>query len=310
MRSPSEGSSKSGSVNGATAMARALVSATFRQAALSAATLAFLAFSITPTNLLHAQKASFAARPDAGSGEVSAENPASMQSLTPTSSATNIPAPAIELSPEDMGNLYMARRRYQAALESFRQIPNKSAEIWNKMGIANQQMFQASEARKDYETSLKLDGKNADVLNNLATIYYSEQDYTSAARLYKKAIKLRPDSAIFYKNLGTDLVAANKYRQGLESYRKALELDPQIFERSSILRIGEPTPAQKRGAMNYYMAQCYVLAGNLELAVQYLRLAMDQGFADRRKILADKQFASLQGLTSFQQLISEQQRSQ
>jgi tetratricopeptide (TPR) repeat protein len=203
----------------------------------------------------------------------------------------------------------MARRRYQAALEAYHRAALNTSTIWNKIGIANQQMFLVQEAKKSYETSLKLDPKNPDVINNLGTVYYSMQQYGSAERLYRRALKLRPRSALIYKNLGTALLAENKFKKGWDCYQTALSIDPDIFEKESVLRIGEPTPTQKRGAMSYYLAKTYAQVGMTDLAVEYLRKAIDDGFTSRKKIMADKELASLHGLTAFEQLLSEQ-RSQ
>jgi len=213
------------------------------------------------------------------------------------------------LSPEELGDLYMARRRYQAALETYPRAP-LSATIWNKIGIAQQQLYLMNDAKKSYETSLKLNPANPDTLNNLGTVYYSMKQYGASEKFYKKALKLKPRSALIYKNLGTSLLAANKYKKGWDCYQTALSIDPEIFEKASLLRIGEPTPPQKRGAMSYYLAKSYVAVGQNDLAVEYLRRAIDDGFTDRKKILADKEFASLHGLNSFEQLLAEQQRRQ
>lgn len=213
----------------------------------------------------------------------------------------------VQLSAEELGDLHMARKRYQAALEAYRQAP-LSASVWNKIGIAQQQLYLMNDAKKSYENSLKLNPSNSDVLNNLATVYYSMQQYGTAEKLYKKALKQKPHSALFYKNLGTDLLAANKYKKGWGCYQTALSIDPQIFEKASLLRIGEPTPTQKRGAMSYYLAKSYVMVGQNDLAVEYLRRAIDEGFTDRKKILADKELASLHGVSSFEQLLAEQQQ--
>jgi len=118
---------------------------------------------------------------------------------------------------------------------------------------------------------------------------------------------VKPKSALIYKNLGTDLLAENKFKKGWDCYQTALAMDPEIFERVNQLRIGEPTSAQKRGAMNYYLAKSYAHAGQPDRAVGYLRMAIDEGFTDRKKVLADKEFASLRGFTPFEMLISEQQ---
>jgi tetratricopeptide (TPR) repeat protein len=228
------------------------------------------------------------------------------QSQAPIRTSEAVSPPQITLSPEELGDLHMARRRYQAAIQAYHQVPHMTPVIWNKLGMANQQMFVLEEAKKDYQTALKMDPKNPDVLNNLGTVYYSLKEYGSAERFYRKALKINPKSALVYKNLGTALLAANKFKKGWDCYQAALAIDPEIFERSYQYRIGEPTPAQKRGAMNFYLAKSYVRVGMTDRAVDYLRMAIDEGFTDRKRVLADKEFASLHGVSAFEQLISEQ----
>jgi Tfp pilus assembly protein PilF len=227
---------------------------------------------------------------------------------SPPSTSTGANRSESTLSPEQFGDLQMVRKQYQAAIQSYGQAEPKTATIWNKIGIANQQMFINEEAKKDYQTALKLDPKNPDVMNNLATVYYSLKEYSYAEHMYRKALKHNPKSALIYKNLGTDLLAQDKFKKGWDCYQTALSIDPEIFERINLLRIGEPTATQKRGAMNYYLAKSYARVGMPDLAVGYLRMAIDEGFTDRKRVLADKEFANLRDVVSFQQLIAEQSR--
>jgi Tfp pilus assembly protein PilF len=227
----------------------------------------------------------------------------------PVSTNVTVPVarPALTLKPEEFGDLQMVRKQYQAALAAYLQVSPKTSTVWNKIGIANQQMFITEEAKKSYKTALKLDPKNPEVLNNLGSVYYSLKSYGDAEHMYRKALKISPKSALIYKNLGTDLLAENKFKKGWECYQAALSMDPGIFERINQLRIGEPTPTQKRGAMNYYLAKSYARVGMPDLAVGYLRMAIDEGFTDRKRVLADKEFAILRGLSSFERMIAEQQ---
>jgi tetratricopeptide (TPR) repeat protein len=214
-------------------------------------------------------------------------------------------APVPELTPEQVGDLHMAHHRYQAAIEAYHQTAMNSAEIWNKIGIANQQMFILTEAQKSYENSLKLDDKNPEVINNLGTVYYSLKQYSKAEKLYRKALKYSPKSALIYKNLGTAFLAESKLRQGWECFQSALQLDPQVFEGVGHYHIGDPTPSQQLGAMNFYLAKSCLQAGMKERAINYLRLAIDEGFTDRKKILSDHQFDSLAEMPAFQLLLVE-----
>jgi hypothetical protein len=62
--------------------------------------------------------------------------------------------------------------------------------------------------------------------------------------------------------------------------------------------------------MNYYMAAGCARAGEAECALQYLRLALDEGFTTRKKVANDSEFASLRDNPAFKQLLAEQQRTQ
>jgi tetratricopeptide (TPR) repeat protein len=209
-------------------------------------------------------------------------------------------------TPEQLGDSLMAHRRYQAAIEAYKHAPKNSATVWNKMGIAYQMMLNLEEATHCYQASLKLDPKNVNVLNNLGTVYDSLKEYKSAVKMYHKALKVDPRSALVLKNLGTDLLAQHQYRKGWSYYQSALALDPQIFDHNGGPRVENPATVQERGAMNYYMAKGCVRAGKNDRAIEYLRMAVDEGFTSPKKIAADQEFAGLHGIPAFEQLLAEQ----
>jgi hypothetical protein len=62
--------------------------------------------------------------------------------------------------------------------------------------------------------------------------------------------------------------------------------------------------------MNYYMAKGCVRAGENDRAIQYLRMALNEGFTNPKKIEADVEFAGLLGTPAFMQLMAEQQKAQ
>ncbi len=213
--------------------------------------------------------------------------------------------PVTQPAPESLGDALMAHRRYQAAIEAYKQAPT-SPVVWNKMGIAYQMLFNLQDAMRCYKASLKLDAKSVNVLNNLGTVYDSMKQYRMAVKMYRKALKIDPKSGLVLKNLGTDLLAQHQYKKGWEVYKDALAVDPQIFDHSNGPRIENPASVQDRGAMNYYMAKGCVRAGKADRAVEYLRMAIDEGFTNPKKIAADQEFAGLRGVPAFDQLIAEQ----
>jgi hypothetical protein len=58
--------------------------------------------------------------------------------------------------------------------------------------------------------------------------------------------------------------------------------------------------------MNYYMAKGCVRAGQNERAIEFLRMALNEGFTNPKKIIADSEFAGLRGIPAFEQLIADQ----
>jgi tetratricopeptide (TPR) repeat protein len=126
--------------------------------------------------------------------------------------------------------------------------------------------------------------------------------------MYHKALRLDPQSALIYKNLGTNLLAQHKYKKGWEAYKTALQIEPDIFKNSASPRVQNTASVEERGAMNYYMAKGCVRAGMNDCAIEYLRMALNEGFTSPKKIEADSEFAGLRGLPAFEQLLASQTR--
>lgn len=236
-----------------------------------------------------------------------ATNPAPAQVPAPPAAADTL-QPQKQATPEEIGDSLTARQHYQAAIASYEKAPEKTASLWNKMGIDYQMMFNSRDALRCYKESLKLDSRNSQVLNNLATVYASLKDFGQADKTYRKALKYDPQSAVIYKNMGTNLLAEHKYDRGWDAYKRAIALDPQIFSDHSSPVVENPASVQERGAMNYYMALGCVRAGYTDCALQYLRMALDEGFVTRKKVATDAEFASLRSNAAFQQLLKEEDK--
>jgi len=243
------------------------------------------------------------------SGSSLAQSPAQAPDARPGPAAqttTTTTLPKTPPTPEQLADALMAHQRYQAAIEAYKKAPSADAAVWNKMGIAYQSMFNLTDAMHCYRTSDKLSPKNSNVLNNLGTVYDAMKEYHNAEKMYRKALKIEPNSALIRKNLGTNLLSQHKYQKGWEEYKAALKIDPQIFDASSRPRVENPASVSDRGAMNYYLAKGCVRAGMPERAIQYLRMSLSEGYASPKKIIEDNEFATLQGLPEFDELISSQ----
>jgi tetratricopeptide (TPR) repeat protein len=250
----------------------------------------------------------FTATASAISVALFAQTPPAQSASASSPPAPKVAGPQFQPTPEQVADSLMAHQHYQEAIESYKKAA-PTADVLNKMGVAYQLMFNLVDAERCYQAALKLDPKNSIVINNLGTIYVSLKEYSKAEKAYRKALRLDPKSALVQKNLGTVLLAEHKYQKGWQSYQAALALDPNIFDRNNAVRVENPASLQERGAMNYYMAKGCVRAGQTDRAIEYLRMALNEGFTSPKKLASDGEFAALRDVPAFQQLLADQ-RSQ
>ena len=164
-------------------------------------------------------------------------------------------------------------------------------------------------ARKHYERAVKLDPKYSEAINNLGTVYYAGKNYRKAVSYYNRALKLNPQSASIYSNLGTAQFARKKYKQAMEAYETALSLDPEVFEhRGTNGVLLQERGIAERAKFHFYLAKTYAKAGATERALLYIRKALEEGFKEREKFKEEPEFAKLQELPEFQQLMASEPR--
>lgn len=219
-----------------------------------------------------------------------------------------VPAAPQKLSLEAQADLYMARKEYREAAETYRQLLQenpRNAVYMNKLGISLHQQAELGAALKCYKRAVKLDPAYADAENNIGTIWYQRKKYGRAVKSYEKAIKLRSDMPVLYSNLGYAYFGAEKYEQSIAAFRQALALDPQIFEHVSSRggSVLEDRTVGDRGRFYYLLAKSFAEAGNSERAVLYLRKAKDEGYAKFADIKTDPAFTAVLKVPAIQDLL-------
>ena len=218
-------------------------------------------------------------------------------------------APKTPLSVETRGDIFMARKMYREAIDVFREDKSKNPVIANKIGIAYHQMQQLDNARKSYELAIRLKPDYPEAINNLGTVYYARKSFSRAIRYYQRALKYAPNSASIYSNLGTAYFARKKYKEAMETYQTALKLDPNVFENhGSYGVLLEERNVEERAKFHFHMAKLYAQASRNELALQYLRKALEEGFKDKKKIEEDPDFAAMRDLPEFKELLALEPR--
>ena len=223
-----------------------------------------------------------------------------------------IPSPSEQsraLTPEMRGDIFMARKMYREAVEAYALGPKDSPVLINKIGIAHHQMLELGTAKKYYERAIKLDKKYSEAINNLGTVHYANRSYRRAVGQYKKALQLAPNSASIHSNLGTAHFARKKYKDAAEEYEKALALDPEVFEhRNSHGVLLQERTVQERAKFHYYLSKTYAKSGAIERALLYMRKALEEGFNEKDKFRKEPEFAKMQELPEFQQLLAMEPR--
>jgi tetratricopeptide (TPR) repeat protein len=228
----------------------------------------------------------------------------------PLARAESIPQIPTQSAPqpktaEQRGDLFMARQQYLGAIDAYREAPT-NAVILNKLGIAYHHLFALDEARKDYEKALLIRPNYPEAINNLGAADFAERHYKQSIRLYRKALKLMPNSAVIAANLGTAYFARGKYQDGLEAYQQAFRLDPNVFDGDLSQVIPGPSEARERARQDFCIAELFAEAGKQDLALNYLRKALNDGFRDKNLLMQDSEFAQLRKTPEFAQLMAEE----
>ena len=212
------------------------------------------------------------------------------------------------LSPETRGDIFMARKMYREAIETYKEGPT-SAVLFNKTGIGYHQLMQLPQAKKYYEQATRANPKYSEALNNIGTVHYARKSYRRAIAYYKKALDLTPNSASIHSNLGTAYFARKNYKDAFEEYQIAINLDPEVFEhRSSQGVLLQERTVTERAKFHYYLAKTYAKAGATEKALQYMRMAIEEGFKDRNKFREEPEFTAMREMPEFQQLLAMELR--
>ena len=123
---------------------------------------------------------------------------------------------------EERADALRAEKLYLDALDYYRAALAKkprTAPLHNKIGIVELLMQRWPDAKKSFESAIKIDKAYSDAYNNLGVIFYIGKKYGKAIDRYNKAIRLKEDTASYYSNLGAALFSKKEFEKsvGLES---------------------------------------------------------------------------------------------
>lgn len=222
--------------------------------------------------------------------------------------SSNAPAKPAALTVGERADIYLAERNYTEAIallqQTLRDKHMRTAPLYNRLGIAYQQVNNLGKAEKYYKQAIKKDKKSGRYRNNLGTVYYMKRKWKDAGKQFQEAIRLDPTKATYYVNLGGVLFAQKKFEPAIAAFRVALRIDPDsLFPTSSGGPIVQDVEGANTARFHYDLARLFCSMGMLNEAVHEFSQAYDMHYKQLKASLTDPAFAPLRQRPEYRTLM-------
>jgi len=196
---------------------------------------------------------------------------------------------------EMQGDLLRVRRFPDDAIDYYNYALKRGgdpAALYNKIGITQMELGNASIARAYLQRVVKLRRKDPQAWNNMGAVEFMARDLNGAIQCYRHAIKLNKNYAVSHSNLGMAYVEKKDYDSAKAELLLALKLDPQIFTRSSASGASlHMMTAGDRANFCFQMAKVYARTGNEAEMLHQLQTASEAGMDVQREMVRDADLA-------------------
>ena len=127
-----------------------------------------------------------------------------------------------------MSEIQVANKLYKKALTSLNKAqsinPNIS-EIYFAKGNIYLKVSQLQNAKKAYETGIKLEPKNHRAIFQLGNILLMEKNYSAAIKLFDKSVAIKPDFWQAINNKGLAYFEKNNINLSIKLFEKAISIE-------------------------------------------------------------------------------------
>ena len=196
-------------------------------------------------------------------------------------------------------------------------------EAWNNRGIALDNLEKYEDAVTNYKQAIKLKFDYLPAwINRGFTLVTNLEKYVEAIADFNQAIELKSDCLPACVGLGIAQTRIGKYDDALDSFNRALEIDPNELKTKICLGVLSAWMGQHQQGIEscdvvlknhpnnpdafYGKSCCYALQGNIEQAIEYLKLADTQKRNHyKKRAKKEPEFNGIREDSRFQELLNE-----
>ena len=197
---------------------------------------------------------------------------------------------------EEKGDLDRLHKDYESALshyESALKVNTKSADLYNKMGIAELQLKENALARKYFGRAIKLNPQFFAPINNMGVLDLLDRRYKLSINYFKQALALDETNAHTHLNLANAWMGLAEVDYAMTEYARALELDADVLSTSPEGVVAQVSTPEQRARISFLIAKSYMKRGNIEGALEYLRRAKEGNYPEMASVWKDPAFTAL-----------------
>jgi tetratricopeptide (TPR) repeat protein len=132
-----------------------------------------------------------------------------------------------------LASVYQARQRWELArmvLDNARQVDERSAAVWNRLGLVRLAAGERAEALEAFRTAAELDPEYVEALVNLGAVLVEIEDFPAAAARLEDAVRIAPRLAAGWLDLGNAYRGSRRFDEARGAYDRALALDASMAE--------------------------------------------------------------------------------
>lgn len=159
------------------------------------------------------------------------------------------------------GSLISAVEKFEKAKEAGLERYSE-ADLYSYLGSCYLEMDMHDEAIENYTYAMKIAPDGVEHVVNLAIAYRQSGDNGKAMELYLQAMEIDPDYAELNSSLGSLYILEDEPETAIYYFNRAIELDPGL------------AVAYGNGAL------AYALAGDFEMAEEFLEKSIARGYAN------------------------------